>query len=102
MQMNSPVEEAQIHLAEVVVGELASQPLEARHEAHPLGSNGVDQGVERVLATSVSYQLRTTPDLHRDQIRLSGDLLHQSAAEGDKPSNAGYRSTGHQARSAAH
>src|SRR5271169_3123101 len=73
------VQERDLYLAEIVLTELAGQPLEAHHQFHVTRTQARRQGVQRALAPFVPIQPSTPQDFHRQYLRvLLQELLHQN------------------------
>jgi hypothetical protein len=62
-QLHAATEEADLHLPEVVLRELARDPLEAHERLHRARPSGGDQVVQSALAAAVPFQARATQNL---------------------------------------
>jgi hypothetical protein len=73
-----PVEEVHPDASEVVLRELAGQPLEAHHRTWCRRADGADHLVERALRTSVAGQLRPPEQFEAHQLRLVPQPRHHA------------------------
>ena len=64
------VQKPNLHLTEVVLAELARQPLEAHHQLHVTRTQARRQGIQSALAAFVAFKARPPQDFHRKYLWL--------------------------------
>src|SRR6266496_1277854 len=73
--------EAHVDVAEVVLGELSGQPLEAPHRPGRLRPHRCDEGVERALPALVPLEPSPPQDLQREHVGLRCQRVHHEGPE---------------------
>ena len=79
--LKTTVEVAHVNMPEVMLRELASESLEANDGTRPLGTQLLDELVERALAAGVALELRAAEKLDGEHVGLSHQLADDEAAK---------------------